>query len=167
MEDKNITETQEELETTLNSYFSKLLQEPKEDREEAQREVFRHIPKLITDEQNHILGKSIEMTKVEMVVKQMEKDKAPGPNGFTMNFFHACWDWLKEEIWALVEDSRKIGNILRALNSTFLTLIPKENGTEDPGKLRLIALCNVIYKIISKVMANHLRPLLPLIVSPE
>ena len=88
----------------------------------------------------------------------MAKDKAPGPDGFTTNFFHACWDWLKEEIWALVEDSRKSGSILRALNSTFLTLIPKESGTEDPRKLRPIALCNVIYKIIFKVIANRLRP---------
>ena len=125
MDDGTISETQEELEATLNSYFAKLLQEPEEDREEAQREVLSHIPKLIMDEHNHILGKTIDLTKVEMDVKQMEKDKAPGPDGFTTNFFHACWDWLKEEIWALVEDSRKSGNILRALNSTFLTLIPK------------------------------------------
>ena len=71
MEDKNIAETQEELETTLNSYFAKLLQEPEEDREEAQREVFRHIPKLIMDEHNHILGKAIETTEGEMAIKQM------------------------------------------------------------------------------------------------
>ena len=70
-------------------------------------------------------------------------------------------------IWALVEDSRKYGSVLRALNSNFLTLIPKESGTEDPRKLRLIALCNVIYKIISKVIANRLKPPLPLIISQE
>jgi len=124
--------------------------------------VFRHIPKLITDEHNHMLEKSIEMTEAEVAIKKMVKDKASGPDGFTMIFFHACWDWLKEEIWALVEDSQRTWKIVRALNSTFLMLIPKENGTEDPRKLRPIALCNVIYKIISKlVMANRLHPLLP------
>ena len=90
MEEGNISETQEELETTLNSYFAKILQELEEDREEAQREVFRHIPKIITEEQNHILGKSIEIMEVEMAIKKMAKDKASGPDGFTMNFFHAC-----------------------------------------------------------------------------
>ena len=86
----------------MNSYFANRLKETEEDKEESQREVFRHIPKLIMDEHNHILGKSIEVIEVEMAIKQMEKYKALGSDGFTMNFFHACWDWLKEEIWALV-----------------------------------------------------------------
>ena len=107
------------------------------------------------------------MEEVEEEVKQMVKDKEPRPDGFTTKFFHAFWDWMKEEVWALVEDSKKSGNILKALNVTFLTLIPKESGTADPWKLRPIALCNVIYKIISKTISNRLRPLLPLIISPE
>ena len=56
---------------------------------------------------------------------------------------------------------------MKALNATFLAVIPKQNGTKDPRKLRPIALCNVIYKIISKVIANRLKPLLPLIISPK
>ena len=92
MEDGNISETQEELETTLNSYFTKLLQEPERDREEAQGEVLSHIPKIIMEDHNQILKKSIEMVEVENVVKQMAKDKALGPDGFTTNFFHAGWD---------------------------------------------------------------------------
>ena len=67
----------------------------------------------------------------------------------------------------MLSESRRIGKILRALNSTFLTLIPQKNGTEDPRRLRLIAVCNVIYKIILEVMANHSLPLLPLFVSLE
>ena len=44
------------------------------------------------DEHNLLLMKPIEMKEVEEAVKQMAKDKAPGPNGFTTNFFHAGWD---------------------------------------------------------------------------
>ena len=124
-EDGSIVESQEELETTLNSYFTKLLQEPERDREEAQREVLSHIPKIIMEDHNQMLKKSIEMVEVENAVKQMAKDKSPGPDGFTTNFFHAGCDWMKAEIWTLVEDSRKSGSVLRALNSNFLTLIPK------------------------------------------
>ena len=128
-EDGSIAETQEDLENTLHHYFANLLQEPDRDREEAQREVLRHIPKLITEYHNKVLGKAIEMSEFEMEVTQMAKYKASGPDGFTSNFFHAGWEWLKEEIVALVEDSQISGNILKALNSTFMALIPKESST--------------------------------------
>ena len=51
-EDRSIVKFQEDLENTLNSYISKLLQESEKDREEAQREVLSHIPKLITEDHN-------------------------------------------------------------------------------------------------------------------
>eukprot|EP00253_Pinus_taeda_P025265 PITA_25265 len=53
------------------------------------------------------------------------------------------------------------------LNATFLALIPKTEEANRPDKYRLIALCNIIYKIVSKVIATRLKPLLPLIISPE
>ena len=87
--------------------------------------MFSHIPKLITEDHNQILCKSIEMAEVEIAVNQMAKDKASGLDGFTTNFFHASWNWLKEEIVDLVEDSQKSGSVLKALNLNFLALIPK------------------------------------------
>ena len=80
----------------MNSFFSTLLEEADEDRATSQRELIRHIPQFIIEEHNLLLMKPIKMEEVEEAVKQMVKDKAPGPDGFTTNFFHACWDWLKE-----------------------------------------------------------------------
>ena len=57
--------------------------------------------------------------------------------------------------------------ILKAFNATFLSLIPKEHGADSLGKCRLISLCNVVLKIITKVMANHLKPLMLGLVSQE
>ncbi len=74
---------------------------------------------------------------------------------------------MKEDILEIVENSRKTKGLLSDFNSTFITLIPKENGAEDPGKSRPIALCNVIYKIITKVIANRLKMVLPGIISHE
>jgi hypothetical protein len=54
-----------------------------------------------------------------------------------------------------------------SLNATFLTLIPKEERVTNPKQFRPIALCNVIYKIITKVIANRLKPILPFVISKE
>ena len=48
-----------------------------------------------------------------------------------------------------------------AFNTTFFSLIPKEHGADSPGKFRPISLCIVILKLITKVMENRLKPLMP------
>jgi hypothetical protein len=81
------------------------------------------------------------------------KGKSPGPDGFTTDFFHVCWSVIKQDVWEAMEDSNKFLKFLPALNYTFLTLIPKEDKVEYPNIFVPISLCNVIYKIISKVAA--------------
>jgi hypothetical protein len=66
-----------------------------------------------------------------------------------------------------VEDSRKFVNVLPSLDATFLALIPKEEKVEDPSKFRPITLCSVIYKIIRKVIENHLKSFFPSPISLE
>lgn len=98
---------------------------------------------------------------------QMEKGTAPGPDGFTIDFYQFFWDIVKEEVQEIVEESRRTKRILKAFNATFLTLIPKEQGANSPEKFRPISLCNVILKIITNVIANRLKPLLLFLVSSK
>jgi len=74
---------------------------------------------------------------------------------------------VKTEVWEVVEDSRRSASILKSLNSTFLALIIKQEEANTLAKFRPIALCNVIYKIISKVIANRLKPILLSLISEE
>jgi hypothetical protein len=57
--------------------------------------------------------------------------------------------------------------VLKAFNATFLTLIPKEEKVAHPSQFLPIVLYNVIYKILTKVIALHLKPILPFIISHE
>jgi hypothetical protein len=67
----------------------------------------------------------------------------------------------------MVEEFRTSGQVLPPLNATFLTLILKEERVTHPKQYRLISLCKVIYKIITKVIATHLKPILPFVISKE
>ena len=74
---------------------------------------------------------------------------------------------VKLEIWEIVEEYRNNKWILLTLNATFLSLDPKEDNVSSPSRYILISLCNIIYKIISKIIANRRKLLLSLLISPE
>lgn len=57
--------------------------------------------------------------------------------------------------------------MLRSMNSTFLVLIPKQEGADRLTHFRPIALFNVVYKIITKLIAERLKPLLSSLISTE
>ena len=106
-----------------------------------------------------MLMKLITLLEVEEGVNQMEDGKAPGLDGFTVNLFHHFLDLTKHEVWKIVENSLASWNILPAFNATFLTLIPKSEGVKSLDKFQPITLYNAIYKIVTKVIANILKPI--------
>eukprot|EP00253_Pinus_taeda_P006105 PITA_06105 len=160
-------EDHEGMEKEFTGYFRDILQEPNGNRDEAIREITQHVPKIINDDHNTQLLQPVSTKEVEEAMAQLKDGKAPGPDGFTANFFHEFWELIKTEVWELVEESRSMHWVLPSLNSTFIALVPKEATSNKPEKYRPIALCNVIYKLISKVISNRLKPLLPLLISPE
>jgi hypothetical protein len=156
-----------DLETNLVDYFQNLLTEPIQDRQAAISKITRHVPSLVTQEQNAALLRPFTIEEVDQAMQETPKCKAPGPDGFTSDFFHYCWPMIRTEVWEILEDSRVTGKILQAFNATFLTLVPKEGQVQHARQFRPIALCNVIYKLLTKVIARRLKLILPTIISPE
>jgi hypothetical protein len=102
-----------------------------------------------------------------MSLKVFAKDKSPGPDGWTVKFFIHFFDLVGDDLLEAVEDSRRRGEVIRSLNSTFLALIPKVNKPSSFGDFRPIALCNLCYKLIAKIIANRIKPILSRTLSGE
>ena len=47
--------------------------------------------------------------------------------------------------------------MLKEINHSFIALIPKGNNVASGNQFRSISLCNMLYKIISKLHANRLK----------
>ena len=88
---------------------------------------------------------------------EMNGDKAPGPDGFSLFFWQRCWDFVKEEILQMFKEIYDKNSFLKSLNNTFLVLIPKKGGAEDLGDFRPISLLGGLYKLLAKVLANRLK----------
>lgn len=96
---------------------------------------------------------------------EMAPLKAPGPNGMPPLFFQTYWTDVSMDVTHVVLSCLNSCSILKSINHTFITLIPKVNNLEKVSNFRPISFCNVIYKIISKLIANRLKPVLNSIIS--
>jgi hypothetical protein len=97
----------------------------------------------------------------------MNLDKALGPIGFLAHFYQKCWGIIKNDLIRMIQFVQRINKIGGSTNSTFLALIPKETNPSSFTRFIPISLCNVSYKIISKIIANRLKPFLPSLISPN
>ena len=119
----------------------------------------------MTEEMNASVTDNFQAWEVEAALKQMAPLKAPGPDGMPPLFFQNYWDLVKGDITTTILNYLNSGSLPSTLNHTFVTLIPKVKNPEKVTEFRPISLCNVLYKIFSKVLANRLKRILPLLIS--
>ena len=99
------------------------------------------------------------------MVKEMEGDKAPSPDGFSLAFYHHCWRVVERDVLTVFEEFYQHSKFEKSLNTTFIALIPKKNGASNIRDFRPISLVRSVYKILAKVLANHLKEVLDQLIS--
>ncbi|CAM8899886.1 unnamed protein product [Rhodiola kirilowii] len=114
---------------------------------------------------NKKLNDPYTMHEVRIALFQMHPTKAPGMDGFSAMFFQSLWGTVKDDVCEEVLKFLNEGVLDESLNETLIVLVPKVKGACQMGEFRPISLCNVIMKIITKVLANRLLCCLDEIVS--
>ncbi|KAL2226400.1 UNVERIFIED_CONTAM: hypothetical protein Sindi_1998700 [Sesamum indicum] len=120
----------------------------------------------ITDEEASHLLLPLSPNDVKQAVFDIAEDKAPGPDGYSLGFFKAAWPVVGEEVTRAVLDFFSTEKLLKHINSTILALIPKVHTPMSVNDFRPISCCNVLYKIIVKLLVQRLSVLLDKIISP-
>lgn len=93
--------------------------------------------------------------------------KSPGPDGYSVEFLRASWDTVGADVVEAVGEFFRNCRLLKDLNTTAICLIPKSPQDCTLGDYRPISCCNVVYKIISKILVKRMKPILAGCVSPS
>lgn len=159
----NIVENWDDVETHFVEYFKDLLggwnwTPP------VRIEVFTKGKRLSLENQVLLL-RTVEEREIKDAIMSIGSNKSPGPDGFGAGFFKATWDIIGGDVVQAAKEFFREGKLLKQVNNTLISLIPKNEMPRDASEFRPIACCNVFYKCLSKILSNRMSLVLPEIVN--
>ncbi|KAL0408606.1 UNVERIFIED_CONTAM: putative ribonuclease H protein [Sesamum radiatum] len=128
--------------------------------------VTEHMTTVFSEADNQELSMIPTPDEIKNTIFDMAAYKSPGPDGFPPSFFKQYWHIVGDKVTEAISYFFTSGSISPAINHTYITLIPKNSKAHLVEQFRPISLCNTIYKVISKILANKLKPHLEKIISP-
>ena len=128
-------------------------------------EITDTIPTKVSSEMNQSLIKDFTKEEVLAALKQMHPTKAPSPDDMSAIFFQKYWDVVGNDVTSMVLNVLNCNKSIVEINKTYITLVPKTKSPTKITEYRPISLCNVVYKLISKVLANRLKVTLPQLIT--
>lgn len=140
----------------IGDYFEKLFKA----NDVIYDEVLVSIGSRITTDQNELLTTRFTVEEVNSAIFSMHPDKSPGPDGMNPAFYQRFWDIIGNDVSSACINILSNNSIPVGLNDTLVVLIPKKKTPETMNDLRPISLCNVMMKIVTKMLANRMKEVL-------
>lgn len=94
-------------------------------------------------------------------MQHLNPNRAPGVDGFNGAFYKSAWGIIDEDLLEAINNFLRSSKLLNQVNHTLICLVPKKTVLAMSDDYWPISLCNVVYRILSKLLANQLKPLLP------
>ena len=161
-EDGQAVFKEDEIIEVIGKYFQKMFSSLPGEREETVHYALRPI---VSNEENDVLTAVPSEWEIREAAFSINAEKAPGPDGFSAGFFHTHWDDVGPDIVTEVQGFFRGEPLPENINETNIRLIPKITNPQKVSDYRPIALCNVYYKIFSKLLTRRLQPLMGKLIS--
>lgn len=97
--------------------------------------------------------------EITNIVFSMDSSSSPGLDGFPGSFYQNCWDIVDSDVISFVQYFFQHNWFYPNANSNFIVLLPKVEGANMISQFRPIALANILFKIIPKILADRLGPI--------
>ena len=107
--------------------------------EEVSKEFLKNVPSFVSNRENIDLMMPFSEKEIVEVIWAMESNKAPRPDGYSIQFFTVCWPIIKSDLLRMVLAFQRIVKLGGCTNSTFLALIPKDINPSSFDRFRPIS----------------------------
>lgn len=120
----------------------------------------------ISEGTNQQLSAIPTIEEIHQALNSMGKFKSSGLDGFNATFYKQYWGIVGAAVSEEIQQVFQIDKLKPTLNHTFIALIPKTMSAHRVDQFRPILICNVVFKLITKIISRRLRPILDQIIHP-
>ncbi len=137
-------------------------------KQECVEEVLNTVSARLSESEKNICERDIGIEEIKEAIKQTKKNKSPGSDGLTHEFYQTFVETVAPILWKVYRSMEESGVMPESMGLGVITILYKNKGS--PLKLenyRPLSLLNTDYKILTKVLANRIKEVVGSIVSPS
>ena len=130
-----VTTDTAEIQRVVSDYYKQLYANTMDNLEEMDKFLEKHSLPRLNQEEIENINRPITSTVIETVIKNLPKNKSPGPDGFTGELYQTCTEEITPIPLKLFQNTAEGGTLPNSFYEATITLIPKPDKDTTKKKI--------------------------------